>query len=119
MIISEFLRVLYVMGMVFGIGFCALCVLMCIFIGVMVIRACLSYDDDGMWPEEEKENKEGDEGQISCDDELNWSDVEEKENDTEESVWLVREEDGTWVKKEGKKVYMKVGEEGDSEEQVR
>lgn len=89
---------------------------MCIFIGVMVIRACLSYDDDeSTWSEEEKENKEGDEGQSDNDNGLNWSDGEEESD--EKPVWLVRE-NGNWVKKEGKKVYMKVGEGEESEEQV-
>lgn len=115
---NEVWRILYVVGMVIGIGFCALCVLMCVLIGVMVIRACLSYDDDeSTWPEEEKENKEGDEGQSDDDDGLNWSDKEE-ESDEEERVWLVREKDGTWVRTEGKKVYMKVGEGEESDEQV-
>lgn len=110
---SEVWRILYVICMVLGIGFCVLCVLMCIFIGVMVIRACLSYDDDeSTWPE----NKEGNEGQSDNDNGLNWSDGEE-ESDEEERVWLVKE-NGNWVKKEGKKVYMKVGEGEESDEQV-
>lgn len=112
MITSEFLRVLYVVGMVLGIGFCAACILMCVLIGVMVIRACVDYDDDGIWdtqPRQVSKEKESDGGQLDQESEEKWSDREEDEN--EESIWLVREKDGTWVAKKGKEMYMKVGEQ--------
>ena len=110
MILSEFLRVLYVVGMVLGIGFCALCILMFILIVVMVIRACMDYDSN-MWdtqPRQVSKEKKGREGQIDEENEEKWSNVEEDEN--EEPTWLVREKDGTWVAKKGKEMYMKVGE---------
>lgn len=117
MITSEFLRVLYVVGMVLGIGFCAACILMCVLIGVMVIRACVDYDDDGIWdtqPRQVSKEKESDGGQLDQESEEKWSDREEDEEEKEESVWLVSTPDG-WVKKEGKKVYMRVGEGDESE----
>lgn len=117
MITSEFLRVLYVVGMVLGIRFCIACILMCVLIGVMVIRACVTYDDDDIWdtqPRQASKEKEGREAQSDEESEENWSDREEKE-DEDEKVWLVSTPDGAWVKTEGKKVYMRVGEGDESE----
>lgn len=117
MIFSEFLRVLYVVGMVLGIGFCVACILMCVLIGVMVIRACVDYDDD-MWdmqPRQVSEEKKDDGAQLDEESEKKWSDGKEEEEDEEENVWLVREKDG-WVRKEGKKVYMRVGESEEMDE---
>lgn len=114
--LSEVWKVLYVMGMILGIGFCVLCILMFALIVVMVIRACVGEDDD-MQPRSVSKEKDGDGAQLDTESELNWSDGEEK-RDEEEKVWLVRE-NGDWVRKEGKKVYMKVGEGEEREEQVR
>lgn len=118
MITSEFLRILYVVGMVLGIGFCAACVLMCVLIGVMVIRACVDYGDE-MQARQVREEKRDDGAQLDDESVEKWPDGKEHKLDVsgigEEKSWLVRERDG-WVTKEGKKMYMKVGEEG---EQVR
>lgn len=118
--LSEVWRILYVIGMILGIGFCVVCVFMFILIVVMVIRACVDYNDD-IWdtqPRQVSKEKTDSGTQVNEENEEKWSDRKENEED-EERVWLVREKDGTWVRKEGKKVYMRVGEEDESEEQVR
>lgn len=118
MILNELWKILCVIGMIAGIGFCAVCILMCVLIGVMVIRACVGDEDDGQ-PGSVSVNKEEKQSgaQLDAENELNWPDGEENENE-EEKVWLVRE-NGNWVSKEGKKVYMKVGEGEKRDEQVQ
>lgn len=116
MITSEFLRVLYVVGMVLGIGFCAACILICVLIGVMVIRACVDYDSEmqEMQPRSEEEKEDSGRAQNNCESELNWPNMEEKESE-DEKVWLARE-NGDLVRKEGKKIYMKVGKSEERDE---
>lgn len=106
MILNELWKILCVIGMIAGIGFCAICILMCVLIGVMVIRACLSDDDDILDRQsrsvsEEKNDKEA---QSDTENELSWPDGEENESEK-------MEKDGTWMKRNGKPIYMKAEEE--------
>ena len=112
MILSELWKILCVIGMIAGIGFCAVCILMCILIGVMVIRACMGDDSEmqDTQPRQVSKEKTDSGTQVNDESEEKWSDREEKESE-DKKVWLVREKDGTWVKKNGKPMYVKVDED--------
>ena len=92
--LSEVWKILYVIGMVLGIGFCAACVLMCVLIGVMVIRACVDYGDE-MQARQVREEKESEEGYVNDESVEKWPDGEECKLGVsgigEENSWLVRE----------------------------